>query len=81
MTSEAKIFWGPAIKQGIENEVEDCTAFLASRKSLNCQLPKKHYRKLEKLYEHGQEIQVDFIGKLHNKTLDGEVQILIDSGR
>ena len=67
MNAEAKIFWWPGMKQDIENKVKDCTACLASGKNLNYQLPKKHYGKLEKLTEHGQEKQIDFTGKLHNK--------------
>ena len=77
MMSEAKIFWWPNLKKDIENKVQDCTACLASGKNLKYQLPKKHYGKLEKLSEPGQEIQIDFTGKLHNKHLHGETQILI----
>ena len=77
MMSEAKIFWWPDMKKDIENKVQDCTACLTSGKNLKYQLPKKHYGKLEKLSEPGQEIQIDFIGKLHNKHLHGETQILI----
>ena len=78
MTTEAKIFWWPNKNHDIETKVKDCTACLASGENLNYQLPKKkHYRKLEKLSEPGQEIQIDFTGKLHNKTLSGETQILI----
>ena len=77
MISEAKIFWWPGMKQGIENKVKDCTACLASGKNLKYQLPKKHYEKLEKLSEPGEETQIDFTGKLHNKKLNSEVQILI----
>ena len=65
------------MKQDIENRVKDCTACLASGKNLKYQLPKKHYGKLEKLSEPGQEIQIDFIGQLHNKNLHDELQILI----
>ena len=65
------------MKQDIENKVKDCTACLASGKNPNYQLPKKHNRKLEKLTEPGQEIQIDFTGKLHNKKINGDVQILI----
>ena len=32
---------------------------------------------LEKLSEPGQELQIDFTGKLHNKKLNGETQFLI----
>ena len=60
----------------IENKVKDCTACFASGKNPKYQLPKKHYGKLEKLTEPGQEIQIDFTGKLHNKNIHGEVQIL-----
>ena len=76
MTSESTIFSWPEMKQDIENKVKDCTACLASGKSLKYQLPKKYYGKLEKLFELGQEIQIDFTGKLHNKHLDGKTQIL-----
>ena len=77
MNAEAKVFWWPGMKQDIENKVNDCTACLASDKNLNYQLPKKHYGKLEKLTEPGQEIQIDFTGKLHNKSINGDAQILI----
>ena len=33
--------------------------------------------KLEKLTEPGQELEIDFTGKLHNKNIHGDVQILI----
>ena len=65
------------MKQDIENKVKDCTACLGSGKSPKYQLPKKHYGKLEKLTEPCQEIQIDFTGKLHNKNVNGEIQILI----
>ena len=77
MTWEARIFWWPGMKQDIENKVKDCIACLESGKSLRYHLPKKHYGNLEKLSEIGQEIQIDFTGKLHKKNLQGEVQILI----
>ena len=32
---------------------------------------------MEKLSESGQEIQINFPGKLHNKQISGDVQILI----
>ena len=65
------------MKQDIENKVKDCTACLASGKNLKYQLPKKHYGKLEKLTEPVQEIQIDFTGKLHNKNINGDIQLLI----
>ena len=77
MTTKAKIFWWRNKKQDIETKVKDCTACLASGKNLNYQLQKKHHGKLEKLSEPGQDLQIDFTGKLHNKKLNGETQILI----
>ena len=77
METEAKIFWWQEKKNEIETKIKDCTACLASSKSLKHQLPKKYYGKLEKLTEHGQEIQIDFTGKLHNKNIHGKIQILI----
>ena len=75
--NRAKIFWWLNKKQDIETKVKDCTECLASGKSLNYQLPKKHCGKLEKLSEPGQEIHTDFTGNLPNKKLGGETQILI----
>ena len=77
MISEAKIFWWPGMNQDIENKVKDCTACLSSGENLKYQLPKKHYGKVEKLSEPGQEIQIDFTGKVHNKNLNGEIPILV----
>ena len=77
MTAEAKIFWWLNITRDIENKAKDCTACLASGKNLKYQLPKNHYGNLKTLTEPGQEIQIDFTGKLHNKKINGDVQILI----
>ena len=77
METEAKIIWWPTKKSDIEMKVKDCTACLASGKNLKYQLPSKHYGKLGKLTEPGQEIQIDFTGKLHNQKIHGDVQILI----
>ena len=77
MLSDAKIFWWPEMRKDIEQKVKDCTACLATGKNLKYQIPKNQYGKLEKLSEPGQELQIDFTGKLHNKKLNGEPQILI----
>ena len=76
MISEARLFLWPEMKQDIENKVKDCTAYFASVENLKYQLSKKHYGKLGKLTEPGQEIQIDFTGNLQNKDIHGEVQIL-----
>ena len=76
MLSDAKIFWWPEMRKDIEQRVKDCTACLATGKNLKYQIPKNKYGKLEKLSEPGQKIQIDFTGKLHNKNLNGEPQIL-----
>ena len=65
------------MRKDIEQRVKDCTACLATGKNLKYQIPKNKYGKLEKLSEPGQEIQIDFTGKVHNKNLNGERQILI----
>ena len=49
MTSEAKIFWWPDMKQVIDNKVKDCTACLASGENLKPQISKNHYGKLKNL--------------------------------
>ena len=77
MLSDAKIFWWPEMRKDIEQKVKDCTACLATGKNLKSQIPKNHYGKLEKLSEPGQELQIDFTGKVHNKNLNGEPQILV----
>ena len=50
---------------------------MASGKTLNYQIPKNNFGKLKKLMKPGQEIQIDFTGKLNHKKLNGEHQILI----
>ena len=65
---EAEVFWWPEKKRKIKTKVKDCTACLASCKNLQYQPPKKHFGKLEHLTEPGQEIQIDFTGKLENFT-------------
>ena len=77
MLSDAKIFWWPEMRKDIEQKVKDCTACLATGNNLKYQIPKNQYGKLEKLSESGQELQIDFTGKLHNKKLNGEPQMLI----
>ena len=72
MLSDAKMFWWPEMRNDIEEKVKDCTACLATGKYLKHQTPKNQYGKLEKLSEPGQELQIDFTGKLHNKSLNGE---------
>ena len=77
MTAEAKVFWWPNITKDIEEKVKNCVACLSSGKNLKNQLPKNESGKLKTLTEPGQEIQIDFTGKLHNKKLNGENQLLI----
>ena len=58
-------------------KVKNCIACLSSGKNLKDQLPKTESGKLKTLTEPGQEIQIDFTGKLNNKKLNGENQLLI----
>ena len=53
MTTEAKKFRCPEMKQVIENKGKDSTACFASSKTLKYQLPNKYYGKLEKLTKPG----------------------------
>ena len=77
MIAEAKIFWWPNINKDSEEKVKNCIACLSSGKNLKYQIPKNENGKLKILTEPGQEIQIDFTGKLHNKKLNGESQLLI----
>ena len=77
MIAEAKIFWWPNINKDIEEKVKNCIACLSSGKNLKYQIPKNENGKLKILTEPGQEIQIDSTGKLHNKKLNGESQLLI----
>ena len=77
MTAEAKTFWWSNINWDIENKAKDCIACIASGKKIKYQLPSNHYEKLKTITEPSQEIQIDFTGKLHNKRLNRDVQILL----
>ena len=77
MTAEAKIFWWPNMLKEIEEKTKNCVACMSSGKNLKYQLPKNEFGKLKTITEPGQEIQIDFSGKLNNKKLNGEHQILI----
>ena len=48
-------------------KVKDCIACLATAKNPKYQVPKNQHMKLEKLTELGQELQIDFTGKLHKQ--------------
>ena len=50
---------------------------MLSGKNLKYQITKNEFGKLKTLTQPGQEIQIDFSGKLNNKKLNGEHQILI----
>ena len=67
MTAEANFFWWPNINKNIEEKVKNCIAGLSSSKYLKYQIPKNESVKLKVLTEPGQEIQIDFTGKLHKK--------------
>ena len=68
MLSDAKIFWWPEMRKDIEHKVKDCTVCLATGKNLKYQITKNQYGKLEKLSGAGQELQINFTAKLHNKN-------------
>ena len=65
----------------VARDADRCRAegqrFYATGNNLKYRLPQNQHGKLEKLTEPGQELQIDFTRKLHNKKLNGEAQILI----
>ena len=77
IAAEVKIFWWPNMQKEIEEKTKNCVACMASGKNLKYQIPKREFGKLKTPTEPGQEIQIDFSGKLNNKKLNGEHQILI----
>ena len=77
MTARAKVFWWPNMQKEIEDKTKNCVACMSSGKNLKYLLPKNEFGKLKTLTEPGQEIQIDVCGKLNNKKLNGERQILI----
>ena len=77
MLAESKIFWWPNMCKEIEDKTKNCVACMASGKNLNYQLPKNNFEKLKTLTEPGEEVQIDFTGKLNHKKLNGKHQILI----
>ena len=77
MAAEAKIFWWPNMQKEIEEKTKNCVACMASGKNLKYQIPKREFGKLKTLTEPGQEIQIDFSGKLNNKKLNGKHSRLI----
>ena len=77
MTAEANIFWWPNINKDFEEKVKNCIVCLSSGKRLKYQIPKNESGKLKVPIEPGQEIQIGFTGKVYNKNLNGENQLLI----
>ena len=59
-----------------KDKVKNCVDCMASAKNLKYQLPKRKFGKLKTWTEPGQEIQIDFFGKLNNKKLNEEHQFL-----
>ena len=62
----------------IEDKTKNCVACVASVRNFKYQIPKNN---LKTLTEQGQEIQIDFTGKLNHKKLNGGHQILIATDR
>ena len=80
MLAESNIFWWSGMKKDIENKCSTSTACMSSGKNLKCHLPSTEKIRRPALTEPGQEIQIDFSGKLHNK-LKGEPYMLIGIDR
>ena len=58
----------------IEDKTKNCVACMASGGNLNYQILKNNFGKLKTITEPGQEIQIDFSGKLNHKKRNGEHQ-------
>ena len=81
MTAGAQIFfWWPSTDKDFENEAKHCVACMSSGENLKNPIPKNFSRKLEKLTETGQEIQIDFTRKSNDK-MNSETEILLPLGR
>ena len=74
---EAKSVWWPNINRDIEEKVKTCIARLASGKNLKNQITINKSGKLKPLTKLGQEVQIEFTGKLHNQKINGENELLI----
>ena len=81
MTAEAKLFWWPNLSIDIEDKVKKCAACMSSGKNLKYQLPEEYHGILKVLTEPGQELQIDFTGKLNKIKMNGENQTLITTDR
>ena len=68
LLAESKIFWWPNMCKEIEDRTKNCVACKTSGKNFNYQIPKNNFGKLKTLTESGQEIQIDFTGKLTHKN-------------
>ena len=65
------------MQKEVEDKTKICVACMSSGKKLKYRKPKNEFGKLKTLTEPGQEIQIDLSGKLNDKKLNGEHQILI----
>ena len=78
MCNDAVIFWWPNMRADIEKKAKTCSACLNAGKNLKTQLPSTKKSKLEPPNYPGEEIQIDFTGKLKSKHLDSSPFILVD---
>ena len=76
-TAEGRKFCWPIKDIEIEDEVKNGIACLASGKNSKYQTPKNESGKLKTLTEPGQEFQINFTVKLHNRKINGENQLLV----
>ena len=77
MCNDAVIFWWPNMRADIEKKAKTCSACLNAGKNLKTQLPSTEKSKLEPPKFPGEEIQIDFTGKLNSKLLDSSPVILV----
>ena len=77
MSFEAEMSWCSEMRKDIGQKVKICTACQATGKNFKYHSPKNQHGKLKIIPGPGQELQIDFSEKLHNKYLTAVPQILI----
>ena len=77
MVNDSRIFWWPGILDDIHEKHRNCTACINAGKNLKTQLPKTEKSKILTAKEPGEELQLDFTGKIFNEKITGHPQILV----
>ena len=81
MLVKSNTFWWSGLRKDIEHNCSIFKACMSSSMNIKYQLRMTEEINQQVLTEPGQEIQIDFSGKLHNKRVTGEPYISIGSDR